>query len=96
MFFSMVERQFDKQVKILQSDNGIEFTYLKQYFLDRGIIFQTSCTETPQQNGWVERKHQHILNVARALPFQGSLLIEFCGECVLTAGYLINSTPPWS
>ena len=48
MFFSMVERQFDKQVKILQSDNGIEFTCLKHYFLDRGIIFQTSYTGTPQ------------------------------------------------
>ena len=93
MFFSMVERQFDKQVKILRSDNGTEFTCLKQYFLDHGIIFQTSCTGTPQQNGRVERKHQHILNVARALRFQGSLPIEFWGECVLTAGYLINRTP---
>jgi len=77
----------------LRSDNGTEFTCLNRYFLDHGIIFQTSCTGTPQQNGHVERKHQHILNIARALHFQGSFPIDFWGECILTAGYLINRTP---
>ena len=93
MFFIMVERQFNTKVKILRSDNGTEFTCLNRYFLDHGIIFQTSCTGTPQQNGRVKRKHQHILNVARALRFQGSFPIDFWGECILTAGYLINRTP---
>ena len=93
MFFSLVERQFNKQVKLIRSDNGTEFTCMKQYFLDHGIVFQTSCVGTPQQNGRVERKHQHILNVARALRFQGNLPIAFWGECVLSAGYLINRTP---
>ena len=39
MFVSMVERQFDTQVKIVGSDNGTEFTCIQQYFLDHGIIF---------------------------------------------------------
>ena len=59
MFFSMVVRQFNKQVKIVRSDNGAKFTCLKHYFLENGIIFQTSCTGTPQQNERVESKHQH-------------------------------------
>lgn len=92
-FFSMVKRQFNKCVKVVRSDNGTEFIYMKDYFLEQGIIFQTSCVGKPQQNGRVERKHRHILNVARALRFQGHLPIKFWGECVLTAGYLINRTP---
>jgi len=60
----MVERQFNKQVKIIRTDNKTEFTYMKNYFLENKIIFQTSCTGTPQQNKRVEHKHQHRLNVA--------------------------------
>jgi hypothetical protein len=92
-FLSLVERQYEKKIKIIRSDNGTEFTCLKTEFIKRGMIFQTSCVGTPQQNGRVERKHRHILNIARALRFQGNLPISFWGECVLTAGYLINRTP---
>ena len=76
-FFAMTERQFGKQVKIVRGDNGTEFSHLKSYFDENGVAFQTSCVGTPQQNGRVERKHRHILNVARAVLFQGCLPIEF-------------------
>ncbi|KAH9656136.1 retrovirus-related pol polyprotein from transposon RE1 [Citrus sinensis] len=92
-FLVMVERQFNAFVKIVRSDNGTEFTCLDGFFATRGIIHQTSCVGTPQQNGRVERKHRHILNIARALRFQANLPLEFWGECILTTSYLINRTP---
>ena len=92
-FITMVKRQFDTDVRKIRSDNGTEFMCMTSFFREHGIIHETSCVGTPQQNGRVERKHRHILNVARALRFQSSLPIEFWGECILTAAYLINRTP---
>lgn len=48
---------------------------------------------TPQQNGQVEHKHRHILDVAHALRFQANLPKLFWRECVLATFYLINCTP---
>ncbi|CAM8925879.1 unnamed protein product [Rhodiola kirilowii] len=92
-FCAMTQTQFHKKVRRVRSDNGMEFVSLQQFFATQGIIAETTCIYTPQQNGRVERKHRHILNVARALHFQASLPIQFWGECVLTACYLINRTP---
>ncbi|CAH9110065.1 unnamed protein product [Cuscuta epithymum] len=94
-FCNMIENQFDKRVKCIRSDNGMEFqtNLLSEYYKRQGIILETSCTDTPQQNGVVERKQRHILEVARALRFQSGLPIDFWGECILTAVYIINRLP---
>lgn len=78
-FCIMIHTQFDKKVKTIHNDNGLEFTSnsMKQYYVDNGILHQTILVDTPRQNSRVERKHRHILNVARALLFQACLLIEF-------------------
>jgi len=87
----MVNTQFETNVKIIRSDNDVEFTSnpMRKFYREKGIIHETSITDTPQQNGRVERKHRHILNVARALRFQANLPLDFWGECVL-----INSNIP--
>ncbi|KAG7578912.1 Integrase catalytic core [Arabidopsis thaliana x Arabidopsis arenosa] len=92
-FLAMIERQFNKRVKSIRSDNGTEFMCLTRFFQEQGILHETSCVHTPQQNGRAERKHRHILNVARALRFHANLPIDYWGECILNAGYLINRTP---
>lgn len=89
-FFAMVERQFHKRVKVMRSDNGTEFMCMTTYLTREGILHQTSSVGTPQQNSCVERKHQHILNVACSLMFQAHVPIKFWDECVFTD---IKSTP---
>ncbi|CAL1375187.1 unnamed protein product [Linum trigynum] len=95
MFFNQVRTQYAGRVKRVQTDNGREFGVpaLQDYYEQEGIILQTSCTDTPQQNGVVERKHRHLLNTARALRFHSGLPTRFWGECVLTTAYLINRLP---
>ncbi|KAL0437101.1 UNVERIFIED_CONTAM: Retrovirus-related Pol polyprotein from transposon RE1 [Sesamum radiatum] len=94
-FCTLVQNQFSTTIKILRSDNGSEFVNLecKMLCTELGIIHQTTCTYTPQQNGRVERKHRHLLNVARAILFHASLPIKFWGDSILTATFLINRTP---
>lgn len=69
---------------------------MQNLFTSKGIIHQTVCTYTHQQNGTIERKHRHLLNVARILKIQSGVpdkFDKFWGECVLTVCHLINVTP---
>lgn len=80
------------KVKVVRSDNGLEFNIV-DFYAEKRILHQKTCVETPQQNAIAERKHQHILNVVRALRFQLGLPLEFWGHCILHATYLINMLP---
>jgi hypothetical protein len=68
---------------MIRSDNGPEFL-MDPFYNEHGIVHQRSCVETPEQNAVVERKHRHIMNVTRALMFQGNLpecLVLCCHTC---------------
>jgi transposase InsO family protein len=94
-FSKMIITQFNTQVKVFHSDNGREFKNqsLAKFFEENGILHQTSCTYTPQQNGTAERKNRHILEVARALCFAMHVPKRFWADAVMTATFLINRMP---
>ncbi|KAL2900777.1 Retrovirus-related Pol polyprotein from transposon TNT 1-94 [Bienertia sinuspersici] len=89
------ETQFGKKVKIIRSDNALEFNdkECKYLYQAKGIIHQTSCGDRPQQNGIVERKHRNILEMSRALRMQAGLPIHMWGDTVMAAVYITNRLP---
>ncbi|XP_019229990.1 PREDICTED: uncharacterized protein LOC109210960 [Nicotiana attenuata] len=92
-FLALVERQFLAKVKVIRSGNAYELgtgQEQRDFFFSQGIIHQTTCVGTPQQNGVVERKHRHLLETCRALMFQSHAPKRYWGESLLTATYLIN------
>ena len=64
----MIKTQYNAQVQVLRSDNGREYksSELRQYLATHGIIHQTTCPNTPQQNGVAKRKNRHLLEVVCA------------------------------
>ena len=49
------------------------------------MLHQTSCTNTPQQNGVAERKNRHLLEIARSMMFSMQVPKPYWGEAILTA-----------
>jgi hypothetical protein len=91
----MVRNQYGVSVKILRSDNGTEYINndFGAYLSHHGIIHQTTCVNTAEQNGVAERKNRHLLEVARSLMFMMNVPKFLWGEAVKTAAYLINRMP---
>jgi len=87
--------QFHTKIQILRIDNGTEYFNhsLGPYLQNKGIIHQSSCVRTPQQNGIAEWKNRHILEVARALLFTSHMKNNFWGDAILTSAFLINRMP---
>ena len=94
-FQAYVSNHYNAKLKIFRSDNGGEYTSnaFKQHLALHGILHQTSCPYTPQQNGVAERKNRHLMEVARSMMFQTNVPKRFWSDAVISACYLINRIP---
>ncbi|PWA98143.1 gag-pol polyprotein [Artemisia annua] len=103
-FRALVKTQHLTVIKCFRCDLG-EHNKLK-YIIHRKILFrgtrrcnarvpcyQTSCTDTPQQNGFAERKHCYLVETARSFLLSADVPSVFWGEAILTATYVINRIP---
>lgn len=65
-FVCYIENQLNTTVKAIRTDNAPELTKgdAALFYIQRGIKHQSSCVDTPQQNGVVDRKQKHILETA--------------------------------
>ncbi|WKA00602.1 hypothetical protein VitviT2T_018942 [Vitis vinifera] len=88
----MIETQYNAKVRVLHSDNSREYqsSDLQKYLEEHGIIHQTTCSNTPQQNGVAERKNRHLLEVVRASLIAAKIPISYWGEAITSVAYLIN------
>ena len=95
IFHAEIVNQFNAKLRILRTDNAQEYLSrpFRQFNETHGIIHQTACVTTPQQNGVAERKNGPVLAVTRALMLHMNVPKHFWGYAVLTANYLINRTP---
>jgi hypothetical protein len=64
-----------------------------EYLSSFGIIHQTTCPSTFEQNGLAERKNMHLLDVTRSLMFSMNVPKYLWSEAVMTLAYLINRMP---
>jgi hypothetical protein len=63
---------------------------LNSFFQHIGITHKVSCPHAHQQNGVVERKHLHIVEVSLALLANASMPLKYWDQAFLTATHLIN------
>jgi hypothetical protein len=92
IFCNMIKTQFAQKIRLLRSDNAKEYTSssFTSYLSDKGIIHQTSCAHTPQQNGVAKRKNCHLLDVTRCLLSHMHVPKQFWSDATLIACYPIN------
>jgi hypothetical protein len=91
----MIKTQYNACMKVFRTDNGTEYVNKEfdKYLSSFGIIHQTTCPGTSQQNGLAERKNRHLLEITRCIMTTMNVPKFLWGEAVMTAAYLINRMP---
>ena len=95
VFYVEIHTQFHVYVQILRSDNAKEYVseQFQSFMLQHGLLHQTSCVDTPAQNGIDKRKNRHLLEIARPQLFQMHVPKHFWTNAISTACFLINQMP---
>jgi hypothetical protein len=91
----MVEKQIERKVKVLRTDNGMEFcsNEFKFFCKKEGIVRHHTIPHTPQQNGVAKRMNRTIISKACCMLSNASMGRQFWAEAAFTACYLINRSP---
>nr|CAN80831.1 hypothetical protein VITISV_002503 [Vitis vinifera] len=94
-FYAEIQTQFNISIRVLRSDNAREYfsAPFTSFMSNHGIIHQSSCAYTPQQNGVAERKNRHLVETTRTILLHSHVPFRFWGDAVLTVCYLINRMP---
>ena len=77
----LVENQTGNRVKVLRTDNGLEYldNEFNEFCKDNGIVRHKTVRLTPQQNGLAERMNRTILERVRCMLSNAKLSKVFWG-----------------
>lgn len=93
-FIKCLKNETGKDVKILRTDNGLEYinTEVKAITDKLGIKHKKTVSYTPQQNGRAERENRTLVEAARTMLLAKNLPKKLWAEAVNTAAYTLNRT----
>ncbi|GKA21691.1 putative ribonuclease H-like domain-containing protein, partial [Tanacetum coccineum] len=91
-FIKEIENLVDKKVKIIRSDNGIEFKnkIMDDFCREKGIRREYSVARTPQQNGEAKRRNRTLIKAARTMLADSRLPTTFWVKAISTVCYVHN------
>ena len=94
-FLQEISNQYSNTPKILGTDNALEFvqTALQDLCISHGILHQSTCPHTSQQNGVAERKHRHLLDMTLILLVEMGVPHFLWSDALHTYTYLLNGLP---
>jgi histone deacetylase 1/2 len=92
-FKLQIENQFDDNIKYVQSDSGGEFKSFITFLQQADIVHCFSCPYNSAQNGRVERKHRHVIEIGLALLAHALFPMKFWQYAFQSTTFLINRMP---
>ena len=105
IFKAEVEKQYNKQIKIVRSDRGGEYygRYTEdgqaldpfaKFLQENGIVAQYTMPGTPEQNGVAERRNRTLMDMVRSmLSSNPKLPKSLWTEALKTSMYILNRVP---
>ena len=88
-----VEKQTSFPLLSIQTNNAKEFLCFKSFLLSNDISHRLTCPYTHEQNGSIERKHRHIVDIGFTLLACSKLPKPFWGYAFTTVVSIINVLP---
>lgn len=89
----LLERKFQTKITAFYTDGVGEFEGLSTYLKTQGIEILVFLPYTPQRVALVERRHRHVVEIAKALLYQALLLSKFWSFFLSPTIYVINQLP---
>jgi len=90
-----VERHFNCKVRTYRTDRGGEYcsSHAENYYKSEGIEHFTTQPYSSEMNGDAEVFMRIIVYTASSMLITANLRLDFWGQAVLCANYLLNRTP---